>query len=256
MPYLVQAEQWPLKAAHWARNLGGRSTTGSAASSRSRVLVAGSLAAVADQVRVARGRAEDAMITQILSLIDRLIQLIEYRQRRYRTLFDDFLEPAFNDLLLVHNDYIKMFEETRRLLPSISASERPVDVYVAQLKRAAEYLDTKRSEFEALREKLRALGRSVGTDDLDADVARFIEALLAYFYGEWLPGPRVGSATAGLRSVIDTAIDKGQTSSDELFSKREFLDEYVGALISRQRDGWSRVCEAYAPLKLRAAMSV
>jgi hypothetical protein len=57
------------------------------------------------------------MISDIRALLDRLIQLKNYRNRRYRTLFVDLLEPAFNDLLLVHKDYIQMFEETRRLLP-------------------------------------------------------------------------------------------------------------------------------------------
>ena len=57
------------------------------------------------------------MISDIRALLDRLIQLKNYRNRRYRTLFVDLLEPAFNDLLLVHKDYIQMFEETRRLRP-------------------------------------------------------------------------------------------------------------------------------------------
>jgi hypothetical protein len=53
------------------------------------------------------------------SAIDRLIQLVQYPKHRYRAAFDDLLKPAFDELMQVHSDYIQMFEETRRLLPSL-----------------------------------------------------------------------------------------------------------------------------------------
>jgi hypothetical protein len=60
------------------------------------------------------------VVNDLLSIIDRLIQLTEYRHRRFRLLFESLLEPAFAELLLVHGDYIRMFGETRRLLPNRS----------------------------------------------------------------------------------------------------------------------------------------
>src|SRR5213596_737736 len=57
------------------------------------------------------------MLNELMSVIDRLIKLKEYRDRRFRSFFKDVIEPAFNDLLLVHSDYIKMFEQTYQLLP-------------------------------------------------------------------------------------------------------------------------------------------
>src|SRR4030095_3231402 len=61
--------------------------------------------------------ARTRMVTELIAIIDRLLKLKEYRERRFRTFFNEVLEPTFNDLLIVHRDYIEMFEETYRLLP-------------------------------------------------------------------------------------------------------------------------------------------
>ena len=57
------------------------------------------------------------MINALLSIIDRLIQLRKYRMERIEKAFKELFEPLFNDLLIIHGDYIKMFRETNDLLP-------------------------------------------------------------------------------------------------------------------------------------------
>ena len=59
------------------------------------------------------------MISILISILDRLIQLKEYRNRRLQELFTALLEPTFNDLLQVHRDYLEVYEKIRRGLPKI-----------------------------------------------------------------------------------------------------------------------------------------
>jgi hypothetical protein len=84
-------------------------------------------------------------MTQLITLIDRLIQLKGYRNCRYRSLLNELLGPAFDELLLVPKDYIQIFEETRVLLPS-APPEAGYSEYISQLKKPAEYLRKKRME--------------------------------------------------------------------------------------------------------------
>jgi hypothetical protein len=59
------------------------------------------------------------IVSSLISILDRLIQLKDYRDRRLQELFTGLLEPTFNDLLQVHRDYLEVYEKIRRGLPKI-----------------------------------------------------------------------------------------------------------------------------------------
>src|SRR4051812_27751315 len=90
------------------------------------------------------------MISDLLAVIDRLIKLKEHKEKRQSKRFEKVIEPAFNDLLRIHLDYIKMFEKVHELLPDANDSEGSPK-YEKRLKRAGDYLAEKRLELEPVR---------------------------------------------------------------------------------------------------------
>lgn len=59
------------------------------------------------------------MIDALISIADRLIQLKTYGDSRLKELHASLLQPLFNELLLIHNDYMQLFDKTEKMLPSL-----------------------------------------------------------------------------------------------------------------------------------------
>ena len=127
------------------------------------------------------------MLSALLSIIDRLIKLREYRNERVQKVFDKVLEPIFNDLLLVHRDYIQMFQKAGELLPERAYGPAKFN---HSLREAADYLRKQRIEFEPARVQLRTMVREIrGTDPTNRKVSfgpeadAFVDAVVRYFEG-------------------------------------------------------------------------
>lgn len=191
------------------------------------------------------------MLEALLSVIDRLIQLKEYRNRRFRLVFKEIVEPAFNDLLRVHGDYIRMFQETLALLPDAS-TDRGAE-YNQRVRSALEYLEDKRTEFEPVRDKLRTLAATLSRADLDQDVTAFVGALILYFPSACVP--KAESASQDLHGRLRYWDESSLTSASELATQedsQQAIRRFIPLLIDEHRKHWSRVCEHYASLQIRA----
>lgn len=216
------------------------------------------------------------MLNGLLSILDRLIKIKEYRDQRLRRIHDELLEPAFNDLLLIHRDYIQMFESVREMLPK----GRNVDKsdFDLKVKCAAEYLRQKRIEFEPVRIKLRLMMSRLGGDlyvfgpprlfgypkgkrkiNLGREANAFIDAVVRYFPNgtvfNFIP-PSGSSRLLELLKAIDYWNDSEITNLEEEWPSivgSEIILELISATVEQQRSDWSKVCEAYAALKISIA---
>jgi hypothetical protein len=227
------------------------------------------------------------MIDALISIIDRLIQLTEYRGKRRRRLFEDVIEPIFNDLLLIHRDYIEMFQTTWRMLPLLPDEAKPKFVernlwsnishvgdlqlewatfrleertivetpeeFVAQTNRTIDYLREARRKYEPVRTKLRALVGAMKDSDMREDVTRFIGAVVAYFPDGTLEVKTMSST--GATQVLQALELYGVGDiPDDPFLRSKSAVNYGRAILKRleadTRQRWAWVCEAFAALKV------
>jgi len=197
------------------------------------------------------------MIDSILAIIDRLISLKEYRNKRLNKLFDDLFEPVFEELLVIHRDYLIMFEETSQLLPldeNLNLKAPGSREFNQRMHKAAEYLGKRRIEFEPVRDKLRALAKSMKSTDLPAEERAFVESVYLYF-------PSIDSivrksASRELQETIRYHSNEKQADNPEdywLPNHTHEIQAGIENLLDELKYKWSDVCEAYVRLKIAAA---
>jgi hypothetical protein len=183
------------------------------------------------------------MLNDVLSVIDRLISLRKYRNERFRAKCRELCDPIFHDLLLVHTDYVKMFEDIQVRIRRSSDQKH--------FSKAVEILREQRLEFEAVREKLKAIAGTLSSkaDNQPEEVNTFINVVSFYF--QW--GPLFINVTPSyaLMDRLEIVIkDAGpEFSSEEMDSMRKIVEDALSGI----RQSWSRVCEAYAALTVSAA---
>lgn len=191
------------------------------------------------------------MIGPVTEVVVKLFLM--WKEDRNRDLHSDFsevFEPAFNELLLIHKDYIDMFQKTSRFLFD---SERAVEgKYVERLRQAAAFLEDRRLDLEPERMKLRALAKELKYDP--SNEGAFVRAVASYL-SAW-PPDCTGSQSVGFLSRINAvATQSSSVTESELSAMLLELDTYIHQLTQRQRDCWAEVCETFAPLKARAGKS-
>jgi hypothetical protein len=112
------------------------------------------------------------MLDSILSVIDRTIRLVERRAKNNRDLFQNHIEPLFDDLSTAHSDYRRMFDDLEDLL-----GRRP-----SMHTRVRLELERRRRELEHVREKVRALAHVLQAKrDLPEVDQLFFRSVCRYF---------------------------------------------------------------------------
>jgi hypothetical protein len=199
-------------------------------------------------------------------ITDRLIELVKYREEKSRRIFDKLIEPIFNDLLLIHKDYLEMFEQVLRMLPDKDDGRKKVE---KSLKRAQAYLEEKRRTFEPIRVKLRAMVRELPKrPEKDNKKEAFVRSVADYLL--WTRGTiALGSVSSVLAQEIRAAAIRyshppSKARSDEVRAEilkaardvnraltAEELEAYVSTILNELRRKFGCAAEAYAAILVK-----
>lgn len=112
-----------------------------------------------------------AIVTWLKKLI---VGRIDSKQKR----FDELFQKTFDAFLLIHRDYVCLFENVRNALikAKMKSEEAP-----AILDQIHQDFSAKRGEYEGVRTQIRAMATQVITSSTDPDEQRFLWTLLCYF---------------------------------------------------------------------------
>lgn len=183
------------------------------------------------------------MLKEFLAIIERLIALKEGRELRAAGRFKEVYKPAFEDLLVVHLDYVNLFcgvvnildGEGEAALQSLNA-EQDWRSHGEAVVRALDYLKSRRLEFEPHRVKLRSVCDQLGELDLgDADT-EFVNTLRRYFYpiealgGKFDNGLRIPLTSASVSRTAELDLEVLAT----LFKSAEDPESYLIEHLSEQ----------------------
>jgi hypothetical protein len=216
------------------------------------------------------------MINTCISILDKLIKVVGIRGKRRNRLFSELWETTFSELLTVHRDYIEMFENLKNMLSKLEAEnlDKNSEEYSNKVDEIIDYLNQRRIEFEPVRKKLIALIDAASVSDLDDKSKIFVEALVAYFPigTAHIRHSTASSETLTMLEIYRAGLEKskilyeetpywilqhrgdikvsGSTDENKLLMSLSDILIYVSRIILNQRNKWSIVCEAYAPLKI------
>jgi len=208
------------------------------------------------------------MINAILQVIDRLIKLKENRDQRFSNLFEDFIKPTFDQMLMIHNDYIAMFsvagdlisEGYKGILGGNKQNPEAVRAYLSKIDEAEDYLKKQRQVLEPVRVAIRASATVFREwESGPEEINKFATLIWRYFFCDktlivYIPDDqkREIDARQGSRSfdLLDSFNYLRENITGEDFSSGI---NCVGFHLHGVREAWAKICEAYAQIRLAKA---
>jgi hypothetical protein len=188
---------------------------------------------------------ETAVFESVIRVVDRLIDLLKYRQAKRRELFSAVIEPLFDDLLVMHADYMKMFDDCWQQL---------LDNQVP-LRQIAEALRQRRQVYEGLRIKSNSIIDGLEASELAPEVRRFVQSA-AYHIPDGELGPVLSTPSSlvldRLYNSSSQLIDVKHRSGDSPEGDRRAVLDLVISTANASRKQLAWICEEYIRLRLWA----
>ena len=196
-----------------------------------------------------------AVVKSLIDVVDRLIKLVDYGDSKANQRFGQLLEPIFDDLVLVHNDYLAMFTKVRSMLP---ANDRETLLKSEEVNRACEattWLTENRLNLATLRDKIRTLSNEAAKVSLPKEENDFVVAIVEYFSVLSLFHAHKTPSTVlkeNLEEFVKEANSLVPNDADLLQSARR-IASMIDYLLYEQEASWKDILRQFARLKVAAA---
>lgn len=192
------------------------------------------------------------MLDALVKLIDRVIQLKDFRVLRQRRIFEELYEPTYAEMVTIHKDYSMMSAriiEILRTVDTLAKGQRETEV-LAALEEALTYVRSARIEQDAIRVKLRELNTRFRSTNQGGKERRFWAELDLYFNVPQLWNKVASSFSYSLQLLLEGDLHKFQESQGEekLRAVKLFVDQADRDLKLQ----WTQLSAAYADLKANA----
>ena len=194
------------------------------------------------------------LIDIIDKLIDRIIQLAEWKKQSRKNLFNDFINPIFIEFEVVHNDYLDSFRHYRSLLRSSSVS---LDSVCDTIKEDNIFTENRRNRLKEL--------ANAGND---ATITRpFINSIIQYLTDPYDPMLKLieksnkfgysGPEVSGNFAIGDISGEINQVYREPLrhailvneVKTEDETIEILDKIVLKLQERYSRVVTEYAKLK-------
>jgi hypothetical protein len=183
------------------------------------------------------------LVDAFVKVVEKLIELATYREQRDQRLFKELVTKLFDDMQIVHTDYLHILEECAREL----MREKP-------LTHVAETLSRHRLQHEALRRRLRETAKVLEENQrLSQEYREFFGSISDYFTMSNSAGIRTTSLSSAILGIAEKEIRKGRSMSDQEvgFGIRMVHNELILLVLDyfeHTRRYWQLLCESYAKL--------
>jgi hypothetical protein len=202
------------------------------------------------------------MIDTLISILDRLIQLKEYRTKRIQHIYSELLEPVFVDLSAIHKDYLQMFTKLSSDVPF--DWEKNLPGYQERLEKVVDFFQRKRLEFEPTRSRVRMMARELECLSISPEVEGFVDSVICYLFGTVTFHENQDlSNYSEYKSVSETVLERLEIATQKRTDSRDSshlsdsieddIRSMVELIVIHQKASWEKSCSAFSKLKISIA---
>ena len=189
------------------------------------------------------------MIDIFLKLVDKIIDLLEQKKHNKAEVFKNLIEPLYNEMPLVFQDYLSLFREAfdsynafRIQEEKHEMREEPVpDHYKTELNKIINKIRWRREELLHSRIKIREMADLLRQEYDDELIIEFADRILQFFYSSKIQ--RMGTTSGKLVELFEL-LESFQISEYEVI-------DYITQAQRRFVYSWSEITRTYGMLRIK-----
>ena len=164
------------------------------------------------------------MIDTIIKILDDILSFRRVKKSDRKDMFKNIIEPMFEEMQRVHNDYIKMFEDALVLIEA------------DKIDTAKKSIIENRKKLISIRQKLVSMESEISEDIRDKEKA-FFESILSYF-------------TSTGKQFVAKSVSTTMIEYFEREQSQDNLKHKIEEILYDLNQAWLTVCKKYNGLRL------